>query len=349
MKARKNPKYRFDEKTSVYFDEKVFIKKDVVPFGVEWGNKGLELTISSRKKVFEVDKENKQIILFWSLGPSLAHLLWQFHGVAPAYVNDFELVYLGKHIRYDEYERRSLGVTLGEWANKSFVVRELTQRTPERDVRGKEREHAFVEYRTTKTIEETRFFHVTAAKNLPSIQQRGLLPSRSHVLEQQEGWSPAWNFYLQRAVYLFTSPLRAIRLAYHLAEAGEEDIAILQVQGPWVRDTRLLWYDEDALFEEGMIALGNLDMDFPYWITSAEDSTRSIAYKGRIHPRFLSDYALVRWTPEVGEDYRTGKEIIEPAFEFDGNEEAQMFDDELSDNISIQEGYEIGPGLFSSP
>lgn len=94
---------------------------------------------------------------------------------------------------------------------------------------------------------------------------------------------------LQRAVYLTADESLAIRIAETLAYREEQDVAVVEVDGRGLEDTKRLTFDEDALRNsfDDRVEWEDYDADFPQWVSGFESHVKSIAYIGKISPKYL--------------------------------------------------------------
>ncbi len=237
-------------------------------------------------------------VAYWLLG-----MLREMPEWADVPLSNFEGTYGDGTVRGEP-----LGITLGDVKDATVEVTETGLESPFYE--GEEEVLRTWKYRAVPF--ETRvWYHATLAYRVPSILEQGLLPSGLGQ-ERTEGWSPGWNWNLQRAVYLFSSPERAFRVAATLALRNEKDASIVQVTGKWVEDTRFLVPDEDALRDphDGSVMYSDLDTDFPPWVTSQESKTRSIAYRGIIRPEFITPWATLLYS-QTEIEFNGEKEIDE--------------------------------------
>jgi len=174
-----------------------------------------------------------------------------------------------------------LGMTVGDIPE---LVEEVAETTPVFD----EEEPRSYAYHRAIDPRAVKWYHATLERHVPSILERGLLPSQVGGDEARPGWSPGWNMYLQEAVYLFDSLEPAEAVAETLAARHEEPVVVLEVDGRGLSDPSRLVVDEDVLYDDyGFRGSSGADHDFPEYQTSWNTGRGSIGYAGIIAPEHI--------------------------------------------------------------
>lgn len=312
---RPNPKYQLEDpedfRSGIERRLRHAHRPGMVPIGLDWlsgqhargvvAGKGTRTLawVDTRRRIIELAERGM------ALGPTTVWWLMQLAAVMPEW-RDYDLAEL---VHGDE--TNLYGITLGELVQTALPVHEEGWENPF------DRDEEYVprawDYYVAEPFEDLDFFHATLASRMPSIAERGILPS-SLGPGRIEGWSPGWNWSLENAVYLFVDPSRAMELAETLAYRFDQDTVVLRVRGDWVEDPRLLIPDEDVLRDEYSDSplYSAVDPDFPPWVTGAEARHPAIAYRGIIRPEFVYEYATVAWVPEIYEEH--GETMVEPAY-----------------------------------
>jgi hypothetical protein len=173
--------------------------------------------------------------------------------------------------------------------------------------------------RVFKELTERPWYHTTFKRHLKKIFKQGLKPSMTFddILDKygdgsggislgkipKKGWSSGANFQRQRAVYMYMDKEKAINLAKYLAYRNQEPTAVLEIQGKALQDYSKLTPDEDT-FRDPMDGMVNKfgRSSFPHFYHSVL-GMRTIAYKGIIHPRFISVVEKIEPEQIDEEDY----------------------------------------------
>lgn len=202
------------------------------------------------------------------------------------------------------------GMDLGEFvANLKHLSATFVHKPSRREVERKKHD-----FEALTDPREITWYHATLAKNLPSIRKRGLLPASTVDVE---GWSPSWNIEKQDAVYLTSSLLYAANIAETLAKSAGEDAVVLSVDGKGLELGSLI-ADEDALRDDydGSVQYGDIDTDFPDFVTSWYSNVQSIASVAPVKAKYIGVAVTGRYSEE-SYDMRYEEEI-EQVVEFSG-------------------------------
>ena len=188
---------------------------------------------------------------------------------------------------------------LGSGGHLGGELRRVRMTTPQKRTLG---EYGFADFEVEvlRELSSVRHaFHATRAAVLPSIEERGLLPSRT--FEQGSGWTRL-NLDLQPAVYLTLSYGRAWAIANTLRLRFREPAAVLRVDGSVLGDYRKLVVDEDALkvhHRDFGTMKGDPDERVPGFVQSILHNVESFGFLGRIPPDRVR---VVKVLPAPGPD-----------------------------------------------
>lgn len=290
--VRPNPKY----KLASNFDEllRIFTRGEKsYRLALDWETgKGQSVWPFPRKSgagkgLAVVDVESEAIVLERKLmHPTTVHWLYEFLSAHGQDLLEYRLLERDPDPPNWKNPYIDTGYTVRRFLDEAKIVSEESVVRHGRDASRSQKK--VFEYRALKTAKEMVWYHATLARNIPSIMERGLLPS-SLEKGRPEGWSPGWNMDLQRAVYLASNESFAIRIAETLAYREEQDVAVVEVDGRGLEDTKRLTFDEDALRNKYDDSVGweSYDADFPQWVSGLESHVESIAYIGKISPKYL--------------------------------------------------------------
>lgn len=262
------------------------------------------------KRMLLVNIASKRILTFSDVdSPTNVHILKQIYDEMPEWhnLNVGEYLYLrgdGKVVWSDT------GVSLKNFVRDlKFVSGSFSHKRSRNSVEVAERQ-----YWAKIDPTETRWYHATLGSNLDSIMKTGLLPSAS---VKSEGWSPSWNIEKQNAIYITSSLLYASRIAETLANGAKETAVVIEIDGRALNPSRLI-ADEDALRDDydASVNYGEIDIDFPDYVTSWFSGIRSIASLDKISPKYLSVALVGNYSEEIIH-YRDTEEV-ESSVEFSG-------------------------------
>jgi hypothetical protein len=233
--------------------------------------------------------------------PTTAHALKQIFDNVPEW-DDLEV----KELQYLRGDGAWIGVSSG-MNLKKYVgsLRSIKETMPHKPSRSRVLDTDY-EYLALKHPEDVEWYHATLKKNLPSIQRKGLIPFGN------EGWTPAWNWEVQEAVYLTSSLSYAAAIAQTIAVRNGEDSVVLRIEGRALTGKKLL-ADEDALRDDydGSVNYGSLDTDFPDYVTSWNSSIRSLAVMDKIDPKFVTVGLTGKYVRETFDDETEDEESVE--------------------------------------
>jgi hypothetical protein len=242
---------------------------------------------NSGSPLASVEPSRRSIILDGDLmNPTTVHWLFEFLSRYGQGMLEFELLERDPNPEDWDSPYIDTGYTVRRFLDESKVIHEQSVIRHGRDP-GRSHRKDF-EYRALKSPQELVWYHATLEKNVPSIMERGLLPS-SLKQGRVDGWSPGWNMDLQQGVYLTSSLSLAAQIAETLAIREEQNAVIVKVDGRGLEDTKRLTFDEDALRNsyDGSVQWEGYDADFPQWVTGLESWVKSVAYLGKIAPKYL--------------------------------------------------------------
>lgn len=295
--VRANPKYKlasdFDEVLRIFTNRAKSYR-----LALEWETgKGqsvwpFPLKSGAGKRLAVVDGENGAIVLEGKLmHPTTVHWLYEFLSAHGQSLLDYRLLERDPDPPNWQNPYIDTGYTTRRFLDEAKIVLE---ESVVRHGKDESRSHRQVfEYRALKTAREMPWYHATLAERVPSIMERGLLPS-SLGQGRTEGWSPGWNKDLQRAVYLTADESYAARVAETMAIREEKDAVVIEVNGEGLEDTKRITFDEDALrsYLDDEVMWEDYDADFPQWVSGLESQVKSIAYLGAIAPRYLKVHKI---------------------------------------------------------
>jgi hypothetical protein len=262
------------------------------------------------KNVLFVRPSSKDILTYSAPdSPTNVEILSQIAKEIPEWL-DYHVGELLYRKGNDEIVFSDTGLTLSEFTGEVSCISGSFKHKSSRNVVTDEKR----EFLSKTNVEDVAWYHATLAENVPSIMRKGLLPP-SKV--SAEGWSPSWNWEKQDAVYLTSSLLYASRIAETLAIGAKQDAVVLVVDGKAL-DKHSLIVDEDAIrnSDDGSANYGEIDVDFPDYITSWYSPIQSIASLKAVRPKFISVGVTGRFVEESYE-YR-GEDQVEESVEFSG-------------------------------